>query len=40
VPIAGFIGIAVFAAFFGVVAAMLPARRASKLDILRAVGAE
>jgi putative ABC transport system permease protein len=40
VPIAGFVAIAVFAAFFGVVAAMLPARRAAKLDILRAIAAE
>jgi putative ABC transport system permease protein len=40
VPIGGFVAIALFAALFGVVAAAIPARRASKLDILRAIAAE
>ena len=40
VPIVGFVFIAVFAALFGVVAAMLPARRAAKLDILYAIASE
>jgi putative ABC transport system permease protein len=40
VPVAQLTGYVVAAGVFGVVAAMLPARRAARLDVLTAIGYE